>query len=342
MIKQTYLILAAASILAACSKDSSHQQAEVQKNTAVFEHIMLKGDQVLPESAGIDPSNGDLYVGSTYDGSVQKIHNHEISWFLPAEKNKSFSISGIAADPERNRLWVLNIDIQNPMSRKTGLRIFDLTTKALLKTFSIPNDKMPHGLNDIVLDKKGNAYISDCFSPVLWTVNSNMDHLEPFIQNESFTLDPKSFNLNGLAFTPNGNYLIATVANLSNGTLNNGEGHLFRIDIAKKELTKVNIKGYEGGDGITFGSDGALYSTTMPRGLAKVTFSNDYKNAKAIHPETKEIKNLSQYAPSAVRSYGDRIYLVNSQLDKTFPNSPTFKKPFAPFEITAIPVNKVK
>lgn len=306
--------------------------------------ITVPGDTVLPESEGINPANGDLYVGSTYNGQIQKFTpTGTSSVFLSAHADGINTLGGIAIDPVRSRLWVLNIDLQNPVTGQIGVRVFDLTTKALLKQLTVSPDGAPHGLNDIALDKDGNAFISDCFSPILWKVDAGLTSLTSFITDSRFTLDPTSFNLNGLDFTPDGKYLMATVGNI-NGTLNNGDGYFFRINTSSKEVVKVGLQGHPGGDGIAFAPDGTLYTVLARTGLSKVNFSNDYQQATGANlTNTRvDVTNAVNYYVTAVRYYNGSVYVLNSQLDHIFPNMPNYGKPYVPFQVARIPLSVLK
>jgi DNA-binding beta-propeller fold protein YncE len=237
-MKKIILVAIPCLLLASCNvlsqkNGQTNDKSSISNGGNAIKNITLLGANLLPESCNINAKNGDLYVGSSADGSVQKIVGDNSTMFLPAGTEGLTSLSGLAVDAVNNRLWVLNTDMQNPMSGKTGVRVFDLTSKKLLKSWNI-TDKNPHQPNDIVLDKNGNAYFTDSFSPTIWWASSKLDKMEAFVTDNAFTLDPKSFNLNGIDLTPNKKFLIATVIN-AEGKLNNGDGYLFRIDLATKK-----------------------------------------------------------------------------------------------------------
>ena len=304
--------------------------------------IPLQGAALLPESCNINPINGDLYVGSSADGSIQKISKGVVSWFSAANANGMTAASGMMVDVKKSRLWVCNMDIKDAVTGAASVNVFDLKTKKLLHSFHVPHDGLPHSLNDIVLDKNGNAYVTDSYSPIIWHASSDLKDLKVFVTNPIFTLDPKSFNLNGIVFTPDGKYIIASVANIS-GQTNNGDGLLFRISPITKEIVKVNFKNNGGGDGIGFARDGALYTAMMRTGLSKVTFTNNYKDALAVIVSNSiAVKNAIKDAPTTARVFNNKLYVVNSQFNYAFKGMNNYGNPFQPFVVSVIPISLLK
>lgn len=346
--KQYSLAIAAAAIaLASCgdtNTDSKTTTNDTTKSSTMqssaadsIKSIALMGQALFPESCNINPTNGDLYVGSSADGSIQKItQSGDTSWFNAPGANGMKAASGMVVDAANNHLWVLNMDHSNPKIGSGSVNIFDLNTKALIKSIALPKDGASHSPNDIVLDKDGNAYFTDSFSPIVWMVKKDMSGVEKLVEDKQFTLDPTSYNLNGIAFTPDGKYLIASVANVA-GKLNGGDGMLFRIDPSTKEIVKINFKGNGGGDGIGFGPDGALYMAMMRTGLSKVTFTNDYKDAAAtMVSNADDVRAAIVDAPTTARVYNNNLYVVNSQFNHQE------GQPMKPFNLVVIPLSKLK
>lgn len=312
-------------------------------NTNNTETIALQGNQVFPEGIITLPNN-DLLVGGFGDGSIQKIDSkNNVSYFSKPGENGMVIAVGFALDKKNNRLWVANFNFKtasgNPGSQ---FKVFDYTTGKLLKT--IP-EKFIEGafFNEVVLDEKGNAYVSNTFGPSLYTASFEASDATVFVTN-SLLKNPspdQPFGLNGLTITPDNKYLIASVMNR---TIKGG-GTLVRVNIATREVTQIKLKdddatrSFSGSDGMffykgqlmmvnVFSSAGAIFSAT---------FNKDYSEASL----TIRDKFQSVYdRPTASAIRNGKLYTVNSQLNHIIDdkdgklNTP----PVLPFKVVSVPL----
>lgn len=66
----------------------------------------LPGENVFPESVGVDAATGDAYLGSLADGSLYRLtRNGEVEVWSNAGSDGRGSVAGVKVDP-RGRLWV--------------------------------------------------------------------------------------------------------------------------------------------------------------------------------------------------------------------------------------------
>ncbi len=104
-----------------------------------------------------------------------------------------------------------------------------------MKTLETP--KTPGALMNDVVVAGGHAYFTDSFRPVFYraAAGKTIGELEPWLD---FTGTPlaydKGVNLNGIAATPDGKTLLVVQMN---------KGLLFKIDIATKKVTAIDLKG---------------------------------------------------------------------------------------------------
>ena len=146
--------------------------------------------------------------------------------------------------------------------RRTGLVfVYDGATGALLA--KLATGASPTFINDIVIAPDGSAYVTDSQSPFIYRIVS--DAAGNFSLERWLTLtgtafvQQAGFNANGIEVTPNGRYLIVIQSNT---------GKLFRIDIATKEVTQIDLGGatFANGDGILL-KGSTLYVLQNAQGL---------------------------------------------------------------------------
>ncbi|CAL0320878.1 unnamed protein product [Lupinus luteus] len=141
--------------------------------------------------------------------------------------NSSF---GLTIDRRRNRVLVVYADMVGYRFGAVGA--YDLSTwnRIFLTQIAGPNDEKSFA-NDVAVDAKGNAYVTDTKASKIWKVGVDGKLLST-IRNPLFTPKEwyKSFiGLNGIIYHPDGFLLV--VQTLS--------GTLFKIDLTKGEEVKV-------------------------------------------------------------------------------------------------------
>ena len=129
-----------------------------------------------------------------------------------------------------------------------------------------------HFCNDIALDKAGNAYISDSFSPIIYKVDTN-NRASILLMDKRFTGD--GFNLNGLVVKDD--YLIVAKYN---------EGLLFKVplnDPGKFSQIKID-QTLSGADGLLWAADGSLIviANTSTNKVFKLSSNDNWASAKII------------------------------------------------------------
>jgi hypothetical protein len=307
------------------------------------EKIALQGTQLFPEGIITLPNN-DLLAGGFGDGSIQKIDNsNHVSYFNKPGENGMVIAVGFALDKKNNRLWIANFNFKtasgNPGSQ---FKVFDYTTGKLLKT--IP-EKFIEGafFNEVTLDEKGNAYVSNTFGPSLYTTSFESTNATVFVTS-NLLKNPspdQPFGLNGLSITPDNKYLIASVMNR---TIKGG-GTLVRVNIATKEVASIKLKddeatrSFSGSDGMFFHNGQLLMVNVFSSAGAifSAKFNKDYSAATL----TIRDKFQSVYdRPTASTIRNGKLYTVNSQLNHIIDdkdgqlNTP----PVLPFNVVSVPL----
>lgn len=275
-------------------------------------HILL-GENVYPEGITYDAKTDSLFVGSFHKGEIQLIQKGKVTVFVPAGQDELHSVVGLFADAKRRRLWVCNSEVgasqrSTPESiGKAGVHIYDLDKKLLIKKVGL-TQQSGHFCNDIALDKSGNAYITDSFSPVIWKVDGTTFVLSEFVNDNRFR--GEGFNLNGIQITSDGKYLITVKMN---------SGQLFRISLKDKSVSEIKLnRPIDAGDGMFYYGKHELlvvegFGAKEP-GIATLTFSKDYSSATI----SKKLQSPRIKVPTTITIADGKLFVVNSQFNHLF------------------------
>ena len=184
---------------------------------------VLPGAAVFPEGVAFQPETGNFFVSSTSDGSILRGHVSEpvARPFIPGTTGQ-FSAIGLKTD-RTGRLYVAG--------GFTGTaRVYNTASRALLGTFT----SSPGGfMNDVVVAKNGDVFVTDSFRPILWRIPAasvgSSGALEPWLSYAGtpieYTPVPDDFEVNGIVASDNGRHLVVVQGNT---------GKLFRIEIARR------------------------------------------------------------------------------------------------------------
>jgi sugar lactone lactonase YvrE len=317
----------------------------VAQSNKKIEFINLKGETLFPEGILALPT-GELLVGGFGDGSIQKIDQQkQVSYFSKAGENGMSIAVGMAVDQKNKQLWVANFNFKTESGKPgSNLKLFDLETGKLLKT--IPK-KYIEGVffNEIAIDKSGNVYVTNTFGPQIYTASAQAEQATVLVEHPllSNPAPDQPFDLNGLAITPDGQYLIASVMD----RLDAGDGKLVRIHLATKQVSAIRLEGEEavkafaGSDGMFF-DRGTLYMVNVyakAGAIITASFSQDFSVAKLkLHLKVNDVYDR----PTASAILNGRLYTVNSQLNRIIDdadgqlNTP----PVLPFRVVSVPLSE--
>ena len=188
--------------------------------------------------------------------------------------------------------------------------VYDAASGGLLGKVS--NGLAQTFINDVAVTSAGDAYFTDSLNPILYKVAADANgqyKLENWLDFTGTALTYQTgFNLNGIAASEDGKYLIVVQSNT---------GKLFRIEVASKAVTEINVGGatVTNGDGILLNGQ-TLYVSRNQQGLiVKLQLSDDLAY------------------PTTLAWADGRLLVVNSQFNKRGPGL----QPDLPFTIASIP-----
>lgn len=274
----------------------------------------LPGNAVFPEGIAIQASTDAFFVGSTTDGTLfsgNANSTNDPTVFLAGGGDGRTTAIGLKASD--TRLYVSGGSLGQVF-------VYDIATKNLLAKFS--TGLTPSFVNDVALALNGDAYFTDSLSPAIYRLSADLATFERFTD---FAGTPvvytPGFNLNGLAVTSDGAYLI---------TVQSNTGKLFRVSTATKEAIEINVNGavLTGGDGILLLGRQLYVMRNSAALLLTLRLSNDFSTGKL----NSVSGSPSFQFPTTFAKAGERFLVVNSQFDKQG------SQPVLPFNVSGIAI----
>lgn len=278
---------------------------------------ILPGDAVFPEGIAFQPSTDQFFVSSTTDGTIFRgdIDKKTAKVFLPGGADGRTTAIGLKVD-HHNRLFVAG--------GGTGqMFIYSTENRKLIAKFS--NGLQNSFINDVAIAPNGAAYFTDSVNPFLYRVSVDGGKFK-FERWLDFTGTPlvyqPGFNVNGIAATSNGKYLIVVQSNT---------GKLFRITVASKKVVEINLGGatVANGDGIWLRGHTLYVVRNQDELIVKLKMADDMASGRVVSSTT----DASFAFPTTIAQDDDRLLVVNSQFDKRGPGL----TPDLPFTVSSIP-----
>jgi Cu-Zn family superoxide dismutase len=260
----------------------------------------LPGAAVFPESVGVDPATGDAYVGSLADGALYRLRADGAAelWSAAGSDGRG-SVAGVKVD-STGRLWAAG-------GYEGTLFVYAVATGALIARFDIGS--RPSCVNDIAFAPDGAAYVTDSFISMLFRVTGGAGEplaLEPWIDlSEQGVPWASGLNFNGIVLSPDGSALVACQTNL---------GRLWQIDIASAQVREVALSGgpLEHCDGLALAGSTLYVAINAHNRIALVDLGADGSTGAL----TAMLAGDAFAFPTAVARHGDRLLVVNGQLDR--------------------------
>ncbi len=278
-----------------------------------------------PEGIGFDP-DGYIYNVGAADGTVVRtnLRNGQSDVVakpgvvLPVGHEAFPGILGMKLDSAK-RLWLTG--------GRTG-KIFVLDTRSgkLVKTLTVPGEG---GLfNDAVITSDA-VYFTDTLRPMLWKIalkGNDIGEPEVWIDLKGTPIEhAPGANLNGIAKTTDNKTIFVVQMN---------KGLLFKIDVATKAITPIDVGGetVTGGDGLEL--DGyTLYVVRQPDAeVVTIALAPGLASGKVV----SRFKDPALKWPATAVKVGNELLIVNSQFNKR-----NTKDPVTPFDVVAVPLSKL-
>jgi Cu-Zn family superoxide dismutase len=254
---------------------------------------------------------GTFFVGGTGDGTIYQGNagSPTVTEFIPGAAGKSALGMKVAG----GRLYVAG--------GATGkITVYDLATRHQVASFDTGAGGF---LNDLVVTKRGDVFVTDSTRPIIWHVTGAQVQAGSGTP-EQIAVSPEitfasGFNLNGIVASENGRELIVVQTNT---------GNLFRIDLgtsaASRRIQQIDAPALVGGDGLLVDRGRLVVVQGAP--VAQLSFLKlKGGDSRAQLESTRTDPTLR--GPSTVARVGNLLVVVNAD----FATSTT------PFTVSGLP-----
>jgi hypothetical protein len=286
---------------------------------------VLPGDAVFPEGVVASQSSGRFFVSSTTDGTIFRGHASvpTADAWLPGGQDGRTTAIGVELD-RGGRLIIAG--------GGTGkLWAYDTRDSSLVGIF----DTIPGGssfINDAAATRTGDVFATDSLRPVISRIptsalrsgDGDTVAADPWLDLTGTPIVYTSgFNLNGIAATEDGKYLVVVQSNT---------GRLFRITIATREVREIALGGatVPAGDGIVLrGRTLWVVQNSLGR-ITEIRLDGKLTRGSVVGTTT----DPSFEFPTTADILRGRMLVVNSQFDKRAPGA----TPSLPFTVSSVRV----
>jgi hypothetical protein len=189
---------------------------------------VIKDRNLHLESIASGAKKGVFYLSSIHKRKILRVDEKgNITDFTKSSANGMTSVLGIKIDKSKKILWACSSpmpEMENYDSNSiSSVFKFDIKTGKLLEKYT-PDPSMKNSVfGDLILNKKGEAFISDTQTNTIFKVNESIKNLEAYFTSKEF------WNIQGITFSDDETYLF--IADYIKG--------LFRLNTQTKELVPL-------------------------------------------------------------------------------------------------------
>ena len=176
----------------------------------------IEEKELIPEGIAYDPRARVFYVGSTFKRKIVSVDEKGVARDFTAEAQDGLlGALGMKVDAERRLLWVISSNAGGSMPGRglgrdclgcSAVFKYDLRTGSLVKKYALGNKPAVHFLNDLTLDPRGDAFITDTVTGDIYLASRGKDELELFT-----SLGEKAYP-NGIDLSADGRHLFVAAA----------------------------------------------------------------------------------------------------------------------------------
>jgi Cu-Zn family superoxide dismutase len=300
LLRTVALLGSAAAALAISAVATAHPSAATSR---VF--TLTPSTHGNPE--GVASDGRAFFVGATGDGTIYRgtLGSDTVEEFIPGAAGKS----AIGLEIARGRLYVAG-------GATGAITVYDLHSRQQVASFATGAGGF---LNDLVVTRGGDVFVTDSFRPTLWhvtaaQVRSGSGTPEAIAMDPEIVFAAGAFNLNGIVALDERTLVV----------VNSNDGGLFRIDLQRsgRKITKIDAPAVAG-DGMIL--DRGLL-VVVQGSAASLTFLDlDHRASRAKIVDV--VTDPTLRGPSTIARLRDRYLVVNAD----FATSTT------PFTVSGLP-----
>jgi sugar lactone lactonase YvrE len=269
-------------------------------------------DKSFPESV-TSTKDGTLYVGSFNLGGVTKVASGKAEQFIKPGTGDSRSTLGVLADEKTGMLYVCSNDISGfgvpgPGDTKGAwLKTFDLASGTPKGSFALSDPKSL--CNDIAVGSDGTAYITDSFTPNVYSLKPGGSALEVWATDPLLAPAKDGVGLDGIAFGADGNLCVTTYipAALFKITVKDGKAGAVTALKSSRPLDHADAMRAFGDSLLLIEGNGKL---------DKVTIKGDDAEIETIKDGFAEPVSVTQVGDTAWVAEGKLSYIIGDNKKK--------------------------
>ncbi|HKS26270.1 MAG TPA: hypothetical protein VJS44_00550 [Pyrinomonadaceae bacterium] len=290
-------------LLSLCPLVSAQKRSQVA--------FRIEERELIPEGIAYDPRAKIFYVGSTFKRKIVSVDEKGVARdFTTEAQDGLLGALGMKVDAERRLLWVISSNAGGTMPGKglgrdcLGCSIvfkYDLKTGKLVKKYALGNKPGVHFLNDLALNSRGDAFITDTITGDIYTISRSRDELELFT-----SLGEKAFP-NGIDLSRDERELfVATAEGIRAVNLQNRTSRVLKMPDGVSPTIIDGLYFYKGSLVAIqpFADQRKVVRYYLDEGASAIT------RAEALETEHQ----LFQQPTTGVIVGGDFYYIANSQL----------------------------
>ncbi len=245
-----------------------------------------------PEGVAFDKGSNAFFVSITADGAIYRgtLGSDKVSPFIRGGAGRA----AIGLKIRRGKLYVAG--------GPTGsITVYDLASRQTLATFQTGTGGF---LNDLVVTRRGDVYVTDSLRPTLWHVTAAQvragSGTPQALDVSAIPFEAGEFNLNGIVAKSSRKLIV----------VNSNSGALFRIDLAAdgssiREIDEMEGAVVPGGDGLLLDRGRLVVVQGDP---AQLSFLNLHEGARRATLERTQTSDKLRGPSTVDRANG--LYLV--------------------------------
>lgn len=297
------IALAPLLLLSLCFFASAQEQSRVA--------FKIADSELIPEGIAYDPRARIFFVGSTYKRKIVSVDERGVVRDFTGEAQDGLlGALGMKVDARRRLLWVISSNAGGTMPGKglgrdclgcSAVFKYDLRTGRLIKKYELSNKPSVHFLNDLTINSRGDAFITDTVTGDIYLISRKRDELELFV-----SLGQQAYP-NGIDVSDDGKHLFVA----ANGGIRvvNSHDKTSRILKLPDGVSPVVI------DGLYFYKGGLIAIQPFADQRKVVRYSLDERANAVTTVEVIEPEHTLFNQPTTGVIVGqDFYYIANSQL----------------------------
>jgi sugar lactone lactonase YvrE len=284
---------------AAASADRGHGHDGCRDKAAERLFTLQPDPAGNPEGVAFDKRSEAFFVSITADGAIYRgtLDSDTVSPFIAGAAGRA----AVGLEVRRGKLYVAG-------GPSGSITVYDIATRQRVAEFQTGSGGF---LNDLVVTRRGDVFVTDSFRPTLWHVTAAQVRAgsgtpQALDVSEAIPFEADEFNLNGIVAKDSRRLVV----------VDTNSGALFRIDLSDdgssvREIDEIEGVTVPGGDGLLLDRGRLVVVQGDPAQLSFVVLRDGARSATLERTQTSDLLR----GPSTVDRADDLYLVVNADFD---------------------------